>query len=161
MPQTPSFFNPRRFWLYNRLAGQRFPLRSGAASATQPVGRPQFMKLAFDEFTVQVGDEAWTLDRRIIDAVQHDGRVFVVFDYTAYPSGLPANNLVAYDLSGNELWVVGEHPIDNGWVALFECATGFASVLLVSHYRLVKDGWGGYELSRVRVSSWPLLGRKQ
>ncbi len=33
------------------------------------------MKLAFDECTVQVGDDRWRLDRRIIDAVQHDGRV--------------------------------------------------------------------------------------
>ncbi len=75
------------------------------------------MKLAFDECTVQVGDDRWRLDRRIIDAVQHDGRVFVVFDYMAYPSGRPANNLVAYDLSGNELWVVGEHPIDDATAA--------------------------------------------
>jgi hypothetical protein len=52
----------------------------------------------------------------------------------------------------------------NGGMALSmneKCATGITSVLLVSHYRLVKDGWGGDELSRERVSSWPLLGRKQ
>ena len=39
MPQTPSFFIPRRLLLYNLLAGQRLSLRSGAASATQP-GEP-------------------------------------------------------------------------------------------------------------------------
>ena len=41
MPQTPSFFIPREVLLYNLLAGQRLSLRSGAASATQPVGRTQ------------------------------------------------------------------------------------------------------------------------
>jgi len=39
MPQTPSFFTRRGLTLYNLLVGQRFSLRFGAASATQPVGR--------------------------------------------------------------------------------------------------------------------------
>ena len=37
--QQPSSFMPRGLSLYNRLVGQRLSLRSGAASATQPVGR--------------------------------------------------------------------------------------------------------------------------
>jgi hypothetical protein len=39
MPQTPSLFIPRGLLLYNLLAGQRLPLRRGAAAATLPVGR--------------------------------------------------------------------------------------------------------------------------
>jgi hypothetical protein len=38
MPQTPSFFLQRGLSLYDHLAGQRLSLRSGATSATQPVG---------------------------------------------------------------------------------------------------------------------------
>ena len=61
MPQTPSFFIPRGLSLYNRLAGQRFSLRSGAASATQPVGRPQRMVL-HPEIVIEYFNESVPLD---------------------------------------------------------------------------------------------------
>ena len=72
-------------------------------------------------------------------------------------SVLEAAYLLATNAAVESIWSLLQAA---GWHCS-KCATGFASVLLVSHYRLVKDGWGGYELSRVRVSSWPLLGRKQ
>lgn len=31
-------------------------------------------------------------------------RVFVIYDYMAFPKEQPARNLFAYDLNGNELW---------------------------------------------------------
>ena len=47
MPQTLSFFIQRGLPLYNRLDGQRLSLRSGAASATHPLGE-QIMEPVMD-----------------------------------------------------------------------------------------------------------------
>lgn len=45
----------------------------------------------------------------ILDARQIDDRVVVIFDYMDFPRWRQAHNLMAFDLSGRELWTA-EHP---------------------------------------------------
>ena len=71
------------------------------------------MKLSFQDRGLTVSDSTWTLNRPVLDAIQQDDRVFVIFDYMSYPRGRPAKNLVCFDLAGRELWVVADNPIDH------------------------------------------------
>lgn len=48
----------------------------------------------------------------IIDAATDGTRVYVVFDYMAFPKDQQAANLVALDFSARRLWTVAEQPID-------------------------------------------------
>jgi hypothetical protein len=51
----------------------------------------------------------------VLQAVQVANRVYVIYDYMEFPRKLPARNLFAYDLSGNELWRapdIGCGPLD-------------------------------------------------
>ena len=41
---------------------------------------------------------------RVLDAVEAGGKVFVIYDYRAFPRGVPARNLFAYDPQGKQLW---------------------------------------------------------
>lgn len=44
----------------------------------------------------------------VLEAVEDGGKVFVIYDYMAFPRGEPARNLFAYDLKGKELWRAGD-----------------------------------------------------
>ena len=46
----------------------------------------------------------WRFTKQVLQARRMDDRIFVIFDYMAYPKGRPAQNLIAYDLEQNELW---------------------------------------------------------
>ena len=69
------------------------------------------MKLDTETNRVRVGDRWWRFSEPIADAIQIVDRVFVIFDYMAFPAMAPAPNLRAYDLHQNELWRA-EHPIN-------------------------------------------------
>ena len=77
------------------------------------------MNLSFakNQNDLTVGDTTWSLTRPIMDARQIDQRIFVLFDYMTYPKSGSSNNLEAYDLNGNLLWVVSEHPMPGATAA--------------------------------------------
>jgi len=59
--------------------------------------------------TINVNGKEWDFGKAILDAAMIDDKVIVIFDYMEYPKNSCARNLVAYDLSQNELWVA-ENP---------------------------------------------------
>jgi hypothetical protein len=69
------------------------------------------MKLETDLQRVLVCGRWWRFSDRVLDAMQLGDRVFVIFDYMAFPQLQPAPNLKAYDLHQNELWTAA-HPIN-------------------------------------------------
>lgn len=92
MPQTPSFFIQRGHSLYNFPAGQRLSLRSGAASATQPVSRPSISPMATKQSQA-------TLIRLLESGLREvgdldKGRFFIIVQ-NVVASGSPPDSLVA------------------------------------------------------------------
>ncbi|MEM1370058.1 MAG: hypothetical protein AAGG02_19050 [Cyanobacteria bacterium P01_H01_bin.15] len=71
------------------------------------------MNVRFNESVLRVDDTDHVLDFPIIDAATDGDRVYVVFDYTAFPKNKPAGNLSAYDKDGHRLWTVSGNPIDH------------------------------------------------
>jgi hypothetical protein len=62
------------------------------------------MKLKFAHKRLEWGSGHLELPLPILDAVLVGERIFVIFDYMAYPKDGPAPNLVAYTTSGEKLW---------------------------------------------------------
>jgi hypothetical protein len=44
-------------------------------------------------------------EHRVHQARRSGEKVFVIYDWMAFPTDKPARNLIAYDLTGNRLWV--------------------------------------------------------
>ena len=80
------------------------------------------MNVHFEKNLLRIDDAEYALDMPIIDAATDGTRVYVVFDYMAFPKNLPAANLVAFDSSGRRLWTVAEQPIDHP-TAAYTCIT--------------------------------------
>jgi len=70
------------------------------------------LNIRFNESVLSVDDTEHVLNFPIIDAATDGDRVYVVFDYMAYPKNLPAENFSAYDKHGRRLWTVSGNPID-------------------------------------------------
>jgi hypothetical protein len=62
------------------------------------------MELNCESDLVLVERRWWRFERRVLQARRIGDRVLVIFDYMNFPQGRPAKNLVAYDLSQQELW---------------------------------------------------------
>ncbi|MFN7731979.1 MAG: hypothetical protein ACK5OB_08750 [Pirellula sp.] len=69
--------------------------------------------MQFENKILRLNDVEYTLDLPIIDAATDGERVFVVFDYMAFPKSQPAANLVALDVNSKLLWTVTGQPIDH------------------------------------------------
>ena len=50
------------------------------------------------------GGRTFELPHQILDAIPFQHGVAVIYDYMEFPQGRPANNLVAFDAAGRELW---------------------------------------------------------
>ena len=91
------------------------------------------MNLTFDGTQLTCGETVWTLDRPIVAARLLNDCVFIVFDWMTYePEYQPSNNLEAFDLDGNRLWVVTEHPVSGGACAYTQF--GQSEDLIVGHF---------------------------
>ncbi|KZX81778.1 hypothetical protein A3715_07265 [Oleiphilus sp. HI0009] len=45
------------------------------------------------------------LQFNVLEAIESDGNILVIFDYMQFPANEPANNLICIDTSGKKLWV--------------------------------------------------------
>jgi hypothetical protein len=63
------------------------------------------MKLRVSGKTVEWEGGRLTFSIPVQEAAQIGERIVVIHDYTAYPRGRAAPNLVAYSLAGEQLWV--------------------------------------------------------
>ena len=62
------------------------------------------MKLIVDNGYILAGGGRIKATNTVLAAIQVGSRVYVIYDYMEFPSKLPARNLFAYDLAGNEVW---------------------------------------------------------
>ena len=69
--------------------------------------------MQFEKSVLRIDDAEHVLDLPIIDAASDGMRVYIVFDYMAFPKNQPTNNLVAVDANGRRLWTVAEQPVDH------------------------------------------------
>ncbi len=89
-----------------------------------PVRRPTELQIQYSECDLTIDGVRHTLARPIIAAATDGERVFVIFDYMAYPRDSSALNLVALDRNGELLWTVSDNPIDSPTAAY----TNFSSI---------------------------------
>ena len=59
--------------------------------------------------TLIINGSEWEFDKSILDSAVINDKVIIIFDYMEYPKNEQAQNLVAYDLEKNTIWVA-EHP---------------------------------------------------
>lgn len=71
------------------------------------------MNVQFDKNILRINNVEYILDMPIIDAATDGTRVYVVFDYMAFPKDQQAANLVSLDFSARRLWTLAEQPIDH------------------------------------------------
>lgn len=69
--------------------------------------------MQFNKNILRIDNVEYVLDMPIIDAATDGSRVYVVFDYMAFPKDQQAANLVALDFCARRLWTVAEQPIDD------------------------------------------------
>ncbi|MBH9554035.1 hypothetical protein [Inhella gelatinilytica] len=69
------------------------------------------MKLRFDASTVFTPGGIIALEKPVLEVVLINETVVVIHDYMAYLQYRPANNLVAYGVGGEALWVA-ENPTE-------------------------------------------------
>jgi len=62
------------------------------------------MNIRFNENILNIGEKELVLDHAILDVLETEDGILVVYDYMEYPKNLPANNLVKIDVGGKELW---------------------------------------------------------
>jgi len=67
------------------------------------------MEIAVKERSLRIGDKTFEMPYSILDARQIDDRVVVIFYDMDFPRWRQPQNLMAFDLSGRELWTA-EHP---------------------------------------------------
>jgi hypothetical protein len=67
------------------------------------------MELQTDTNRVFVESRWWRFSKHVLQARRIGDRVLVIFDYMSYSNGMPAPNLVAFDLNQKELWIA-ENP---------------------------------------------------
>ena len=111
MPQTPSFFNQRGLSLYNRLVGQRLSLRSGAASATQPVGQ-------LNEPMVQTGHPSNLSDIGMILRANTFATIGMILSVTMWLVGMRQIGLLTAVAPGTALCCGLFGLVYSGWIAI-------------------------------------------
>jgi hypothetical protein len=101
------------------------------------------LQIQYSNDTLTIDGRTHVLDRRILDAASYGERVFVVFDYMAYPAHRPARNLVALDRNAGLLWTVADNPADTP-------AAGYTCIDSVSP--LLVGNFAGYQCTIDAVS---------
>jgi len=71
------------------------------------------LQIQYSERELTIDGVRHILDHRIISAGTDGQRVFVVFDYMAYPRNSAALNLVAIDRDGHIVWTISANPVDS------------------------------------------------
>jgi hypothetical protein len=85
---------------------------------------------------INIGNIAFNVEYRIKEAVLINDRVIVLYDPDAAPSPYGQfNNLVAYDLNGNKLWIA-EHPTND---------SGDHYTAISTSLPLTVHNWEGFE----------------
>ena len=67
------------------------------------------MKVEIKNRRLRIGNKKFDMPYPILDARLIDDQVGVIFNYMDFPKWRQAQNLKAFDLSGQELWTA-EHP---------------------------------------------------
>lgn len=62
------------------------------------------MKIETEEFRVKIDGRWLRFSKPILQAERMEEKVLVIFDYMHYDQTKSAQNLVAFDLGGKELW---------------------------------------------------------
>lgn len=101
-----------------------------------------------------VNDRQLSLPHQILDSLQTEEGIFVIFDYMEFSSNEPAKNLVRLDEKGNVVWVA-----DNPTTQSNDAYTNFNRVIPASAGHVAANNFAGY-YCEIKASSGE-LGRVQ
>ena len=101
-----------------------------------------------------VNDRKLSLPHQILDSLQTEEGILVIFDYMEFSSNEPAKNLVCLNEKGNVVWVA-----DNPTTQRNDAYTNFNRVIPASAGHVAANNFAGY-YCEIKTSSGE-LGRVQ